>query len=121
MNRLVKCKEEGSWSGSSWRVGVGVARAWCGRVGAALCRARAAPPPLLRRLLAPQPAHLLAAADPTLEGDGPNYAPCDTPALYHKTLIIPHKTVIKTIFYYCCVLATTLILIVLYLMSRSQF
>ncbi|CAB3250851.1 unnamed protein product [Arctia plantaginis] len=67
IHKLVKSKEEGTWSGSSWRVGVGVARAWCGRVGAALCRARAAPPPLLRRLLAPQPSHLLAASDPTLE------------------------------------------------------
>lgn len=67
IHRLVKCKEEGTWNETSWRVGVGVARAWCGRVGAALCRARAAPPPLLRRLLAPAPAHMLATTDRTLE------------------------------------------------------
>lgn len=47
---------------------MGVARAWCGRVGGALARARAAHPPLLRRLLAPAPALLLAAKDDRLEG-----------------------------------------------------
>ncbi|KAJ8721732.1 hypothetical protein PYW07_002507 [Mythimna separata] len=67
IHKLVRCKEEGDCNGSSWRLGVGVARAWCGRVGAALCRARAAHPPLLKRLLAPQPAQLLAAKDDRLE------------------------------------------------------
>lgn len=66
--RLVRCKEEGEWNGTAWRVGVGVARAWCGRVGAALGRVGAAPPPLLRRLLAPAPAQLLAVRDTGLEG-----------------------------------------------------
>ncbi|KAJ8731033.1 hypothetical protein PYW08_002446 [Mythimna loreyi] len=67
IHKLVRCKEEGECNGSMWRVGVGVARAWCGRVGAALCRARAAHPPLLKRLLAPAPALLLAAKDDRLE------------------------------------------------------
>ncbi|XP_063893728.1 lysosomal-trafficking regulator isoform X1 [Helicoverpa armigera] len=67
IDKLVGSKEQGGTNGSSWRLGVGVARAWCGRVGAALARARPMHSPLLARLLAPAPARLLAAKDDRLE------------------------------------------------------
>ncbi|XP_047019225.1 lysosomal-trafficking regulator isoform X5 [Helicoverpa zea] len=67
IDKLVGSKEQGGTNGSSWRLGVGVARAWCGRVGAALARARPMHSPLLARLLAPAPARLLAVKDERLE------------------------------------------------------
>ncbi|KAF9805732.1 hypothetical protein SFRURICE_009364 [Spodoptera frugiperda] len=67
IHKLVQSRQSGSCEEAAWRAGVGVARAWCGRVGGALARARPAHPALLRRLLAPAPAMLLAATDTRLE------------------------------------------------------
>ncbi|PZC77354.1 hypothetical protein B5X24_HaOG203513 [Helicoverpa armigera] len=51
IDKLVGSKEQGGTNGSSWRLGVGVARAWCGRVGAALARSQSIEPAELAAFL----------------------------------------------------------------------